>query len=219
MCNFFSCISNGKGKIWYFDASIRADIRAGKLKYEEDSHASIANYFRRDMRLTEDQVNKYEYDPMSGQFTVDDQYATDENGLKLDDRERVEALCRNLDFSSIVANWSYVQDILTRLKSYKHENPFTAEEMPEPSKIKAVMTSIRGQVWGQVGDQVWGQVWDQVWGQVWVCACYAVKMFMALGYDHPAFDLIRLGVIVINVFGKFKVFGKGGKFLGEIDAE
>jgi hypothetical protein len=39
------------------------------------------------------------------------------------------------------------------------------------------------------------------------------------GYEHPVFDLIRLGVLVVNVFGKFKVFGKGTKFLGEFEME
>ena len=48
-------------------------------------------------------------------------------------------------------------------------------------------------------------------------AYYAVKLFMGLSYEHPAFDLIRLGIIVVSVLGKIKVFGKGGKFLGEFD--
>ena len=77
------------------------------------------------------------------------------------------------------------------------------------------------QVWApvraQVRDPVWDQVWDQVRDQVWVCAYKAVADFFNLDYDHPGFELIRLGIMVIRVLGKFKVFGKGGKYLGEID--
>ena len=56
MCNFFSCISDGKGKIWYFDYEIRKKIIEGKLDYYTDSHASIASFFN----LNEDKLNKYE---------------------------------------------------------------------------------------------------------------------------------------------------------------
>jgi hypothetical protein len=88
-----------------------------------------------------------------------------------------------------------------------------------------VWNQVRNQVGDQVGDQVWNQVRNQVgdqvrnqvWDQVGCIAYYAVKLFMNLPYEHPAFDLIRLGVIAVNVLGKFKIFGKGGKFLGEFD--
>ena len=41
---------------------------------------------------------------------------------------------------------------------------------------------------------------------------------MKLKYDHPSFHLVRLGVLVVLVGEKYKVFGKAGKFLGEYDA-
>jgi hypothetical protein len=72
-------------------------------------------------------------------------------------------------------------------------------------------------VWDQVWDQVGAQVWDQVGAQVRVCSYRAVTDFFNLDYDHPAFQLIRLGIMAINVLGKIKVFGKNGKFLGEVD--
>jgi hypothetical protein len=40
---------------------------------------------------------------------------------------------------------------------------------------------------------------------------------MRLDYHHPAFDLIKLGILVIKVLDKIKMFGKEGKFLGEFD--
>jgi hypothetical protein len=98
-----------------------------------------------------------------------------------------------------------------------------------------VWAQVGDQVWDQVGDLVWAQVWEQVWAQVreqvgyqvrdlvwaqvweqaYVAAYFAEKEFLKLDYEHPAFDLIRLGVFVIEVSGKLKVFGKNGKFLGE----
>jgi hypothetical protein len=51
-----------------------------------------------------------------------------------------------------------------------------------------------------------------------VISYYAIKEFFNLEYEHPVFDLIRLGILVINIDNKFKIFGKNGKFLGEINA-
>ena len=130
-----------------------------------------------------------------------------------------------------------------RLKKYKPTNPITAEKMPPKNTIKKIMDQVRNQVRDQVWNQVWDQVWDQVRAQVWnqvgaqvrnqvrnqvgdqvgdqvgnqvgVCAYYAIKLFMRLPYEHPAFDLIRLGIMVIKVLDKYKVFGKNGKYLGE----
>jgi hypothetical protein len=76
-----------------------------------------------------------------------------------------------------------------------------------------VRAQVRAQVWDQVGDHVRAQVRDQVG----IIAYHAVKNFFNLDYDHPAFELIRLGIMVVNVLGKFKVFGKNGKFLGEFE--
>ena len=126
-------------------------------------------------------------------------------------------------------------DINKRLKSYKPNNPITAEVMPDTGKLKKIMDQVWDQVWAQVWDQVraqvraqvcaqvgaqvCAQVWDQVWAQVrdqvGVIAYHAVKEFFNIDYDHPAFELIRLGVIVVKVLGKFKVFGENGKYLGE----
>jgi hypothetical protein len=255
MCNFFSLISNGKGKAYYFNRDLRQQIIDGKLNYVVDSHASIAEFFKPETKLTEDMVNKYEYNPITTKFIIDGLYA------KNNDAERIEAFCRQLDFNDVVPNWAYLKDILERLQVYKPINPIIATTMPSKSRIKKIMAQVgdqvraqvRDQVWAQVGDQVrdqvWAQVWaqvrDQVWAQVgaqvgdqvraqvgaqvraqvrdqvrdqvWVIAYYAIKLFMNIPYEHPAFDLIRLGIMVIGVAGKYQVFGEKGKFLGEID--
>ena len=67
MCKFFSLISDGEGNVYYFDHKIRKEIISDKSKYDEtDSHTSIAEYFKRN----EDNSNKYEYNPLTEEFTV-----------------------------------------------------------------------------------------------------------------------------------------------------
>lgn len=80
-----------------------------------------------------------------------------------------------------------------------------------------IWDQVRAKAWAQIGAQIWDQVRSQVRAQVRVFAYYAIKLFLDLPYEHPAFDLVRLGIIVVTVDGKVKVFGKGGKFLGEFD--
>ena len=60
MCQFFSCISDGKGKIYYFNWEQRKEILSGKIKVESaDSHTSIADLYGF-KGAKEDEMNKYE---------------------------------------------------------------------------------------------------------------------------------------------------------------
>jgi|GEM_PF-6674763 hypothetical protein len=114
-----------------------------------------------------------------------------------------------------------LKDFETRFKKYKTINPITAVKMPPVEKIKDILNQVGNKVWDQVRDQVGNQVWDQVgnkvWDQVRICSYMAIVDFLNLNYKHPTFDLIRLGIVVVNISGVFKVFGKNGKFLGEFD--
>ena len=245
MCQFFSFCSNGKGKYYYFDSDIRQEIREKKLDLLEDSHASIAKYFK----VKEDVLNKYEYDPIVKEFKVDQINARDGENFPFDDRENAEAWVKKLDFKTVVPNWEYVEDILKRLKTYKPVNPITATKMPDKKALiknlqavwdsvwasvwdsmwSSVRDSVGASVWDSVRDSVRDSVWDSVrasvrasvgdsvWEQSYIAGYLAVKEFMHLDYEHPSFDLIRMGVIVVIVDGKVKVFGNKGKFLGEFD--
>ena len=110
-----------------------------------------------------------------------------------------------------------------------------------------VWNQVRNQVWNQVWDQVWNQVWnqvgdqvrnqvrnqvrdqvwnqvrnqvrDQVWNQVGAISYWAVKIVLGLPIKHWFFDFLKLGVIIVFVKGKAKVFGKKGKYLGEYSQE
>jgi len=84
---------------------------------------------------------------------------------------------------------------------------------------------VRASIWNCVGDPVrasvrasfWNCVGDPTGDSVVIISYYAIKLFMNFEYEHPVFDLIRLGIIVIKVDNKFKVFGKNGTFLGEFN--
>ncbi len=126
-----------------------------------------------------------------------------------------------------------IKEIQDKLKNYKPNNPITATVMPPINKIKKIMDQVRDPVWNQVRDPVWNQVRDQVWNQVrdqvwnqvwnpirdqvWIISYFTIKEFMDLDYEHPIFELIRLGVIVINYKNKYMIFGKNGKYLGDIN--
>ena len=94
MCKFFSLVSDGNGKIMYFDWEIRKKILAKELNYEHDSHTSIADYFGYKAEK-EDTLNKYEYNPLTKEFKID-QLNT------VDDSLKVKEFCLNLDFKTIV---------------------------------------------------------------------------------------------------------------------
>ena len=65
MCDFFSFVSKGDGKLIYFDWKIRKKIIGGLIKdYESDSHTSIADYFGY-KGAEEDKLNKFEYNPLT----------------------------------------------------------------------------------------------------------------------------------------------------------
>jgi hypothetical protein len=80
-----------------------------------------------------------------------------------------------------------------------------------------VWAQVGAQVWDQVGDQVWAQVWDQVGDQVWATSYWGIKITLGLPIKHWFFDFLKLGVMIVFVRGKMKIFGKKGKFLGEYD--
>ena len=108
-------------------------------------------------------------------------------------------------------------DYNKKIKSFKvsdKTNPYQAEKLPDIKTLKkALPKKVRNQVWAQVG----AQVRDQVGAQVGATSYWAVKMTFGLPIKHWFFDFLKLGVMVVFVHGKVKVFGKGGKYLGEYD--
>ena len=155
MCEFFSLISDGKGKIYYFDAKVRKEIIASKSEYSNtDSHTSIADYFGF-KGAKEDKMNKYEYNPLTKEFTIDQINTTD-------DSAKVEKKCRKLDFKLIVP------ELVT--KPIIH--PFVG--IPERKRVtkKEILLlkkwdSVRDSMWASVRASVRDSMWDSVGASVW----------------------------------------------------
>lgn len=133
MCKFFSLISAGNGTPLYFDHALRKKCLEGKIKYEPDGHSSIAEYFGF-KGLREDNVNKYEYNPLTKKFEVDQLNTTD-------DSEKIERFCRKLDFKEIVPE----------LNIHPIVHPFrdlnTIKVSNKDKQLLKQWDSVRGSVW------------------------------------------------------------------------
>ena len=94
MCQFFSFLTNGKGKYFYLNAEQRQE--AWGQKENPDSHAYIVNYFQNKGRIAmgndvEDKFNKYEYTITSKGF----EFVKDQINTK-DDSVEAETWVKNL---------------------------------------------------------------------------------------------------------------------------
>jgi len=102
MCKFFSLITKGDGEPKFFDENIRLELSINNPKdYKYDSHASIAEFFK----LDEDKCNKYEYNPITKIFTID-QINTQPN-----DSKKVEKWCNSFDFNPILKSGFFDLDL------------------------------------------------------------------------------------------------------------
>ena len=95
------------------------------------------------------------------------------------------------------------QDKIEKFKKQPIEkyNPYQATKLPSIKEIR------KHKKLAQVGAQVWDQV-----GAV---SYWGVKVSLGLPIKHWFFDFLKLGIMIIFVKGKIKVFGKNGKYLGE----
>ena len=201
MCKFFSLISDGNGKAYYFDWEQRKKIlkKEDGFNYESaDSHTSIADFYRKSSKLDyikvneskeriDDRVNKYEFNPLTKEFTID------QINVK-DDSSNIKEFCLNLDFKKIVKPLN-IKRIFHPLKDIK-AGKVTKQDIKNikiwasvrdsiwasvgasvgdsvgDSVRASVGDSVRASVRDSVGDSVWVYVWDSVWDfvgdSVWV---------------------------------------------------
>ena len=203
MCRFFSCNSDGYGKLYYFDAKARATLRLGNPRnLRPDSHASIAVLHS----LNEDKTNKYEYNPLTAEFRV--------NQINVrDDRTRVEQACRAINFSTVVPEL-IIKPIIHPFKdlppaSVHDEHIALVRRWVSvwDSVRDSVGASVRDSVRDSVGDSVWDSVRDSVWTSVWTSVGAYISGFFRLEkwsyIEHepginpfqPAIDLWEQGLV------------------------
>ena len=90
MCNYFSFLSDGKGKIFYFNSKQREELRKNNPKnYETDSHTSIAHFYGYEGK-NEDTLNKWEYNLWTKILQIDQLNAVDDRELFMKELEGID---------------------------------------------------------------------------------------------------------------------------------
>jgi hypothetical protein len=168
MCKFFSFCGDGYGNYKYSPWKLRQEL-PGKDD-SPDSHT----YILRDVPVElQDRWSRYEYNPLTGKFTVD-------QGVEGHNHEAAEKWVRARDWSTIVPSLI--------LKPIVH--PFKlGKKKPAKQDLQDLKAwnSVRASVWNSVGasvrdsvrdsvgdsvrdsvgDSVWDSVWNSVWDSVW----------------------------------------------------
>jgi len=138
MCEFFSFVTEPEkhgGKRYYFNWDQRTSL--GLEDY--DTHSGICKWYL----LDEDICNKYEYNPLTQEFTVD------QINSEVDDRVQAEEWVRLLDWKRIIEPL-IIKPIVNPLNL---DAPKVGEE-----QVELLRSSVRA----SVGASVWSSVWDSV---------------------------------------------------------
>ena len=188
MCNFFSFVTDPVGhpaEYYHFDWEYR------KAHMEEDgadSHSHICARFK----LDEDVCNKYEYNPLTKAFTVD------QINSNRDDSEAAEKWVNRLDFKTIVEPL-IIKPIVNPFELPAVER-VTDEQIDWLKSWASVMASawasieasIEASVGASVGDAVGNSVWDSVWtsvsDSVWASVRASVRASVT-AYISSFFDI------------------------------
>ncbi len=241
MCNFFSFITEPEhypGKKFCFDWEYRKE----HLKDECDSHASLAEYFH----LHEDKCNKYEYNPLTGLFTID------QINSSTDDSLQVEEWVKRLKFKRIVEPLIVKPIVNPLLLPKKELSPDDILLLKEWASVRAsvgasVWTSVRAPVWASVGASVcdsvcdsvgasvwtsvrapvWTSVWDSVGASVGASVCDSVRAytssFFAIDYEFDYSNNNKLwesGIVPSYANGVWRLHsGEKADIIFEITAE
>ena len=225
MCKFLSVVSDGKGKVYYFDHKIRKKILSGKLDYELDSHTSIADYYGF-KGAKEDTLNKYEYNPLTHVFEIDQLNTTD-------DSEIVEKFCNKLDFKKIVPEL-IIKPIINPFKD-RSRVKVTKKDIALLKKWASVRALVEASVGASVRASVWASVWVLVRDLVGYSVGYSVRAYTSSFFNlkewkyikhkkganpfQSCIDLWEKGLVPSFDGTTWRLHGKGGKVLYEVKKE
>jgi hypothetical protein len=204
MCNFFSFVTdpvNHPAEYYHFDWEYR---KAHLDDDGVDSHSHICARFK----LDEDVCNKYEFNPLTKAFTVD------QINSNRDDSEAAEKWVNRLDFKTIVEPL-IIKPIVNPFELPAVER-VTDEQIDWLKSWASVWNSVRNSVgnsvrnsvgnsvwdpvWNSVEDVVWASVWEVVWASVWDAVWDAVRVsvwayfssFFAIEYKFDFSSAVKL---------------------------
>ena len=192
MCKFFSFVTdpiNHQAEYYYFDW----DYRKANLGDEGmDSHSHICTHFN----LNEDICNKYEFNPLTGEFEID------QINSERDDSEAAKKWANRLDFKTVVEPL-IVKPVVNPFK-LTEVTEVTAEHIQwlhdialvRDSIFDSIMTSIENWAFASVMDSVWASVMDLVRASVVDLAYVSVwayaSSFFAIEYQHDYSSAVKL---------------------------
>ena len=183
MCNFFSFVTdpvNHPAEYYFLDWEYRKE----SLKADDaDSHSHICKEFN----LREDVCNKYEFNPLTKAFIVD------QINAERDDSKAAEKWARRLNFKTVVEPL-IIKPIVNPLELPKVSEP-TNEQigwLKEWTSVlgsvwdsvgvsvldsvrASVLDSVRASVGASVGASVLDSVWTSAWASVWASVLDSVR--------------------------------------------
>lgn len=172
MCKFFTFSTDGCDSRYYFDWPLRQSTKRGPVNSGPDSYASIAKQFK----LPEDKLNKYEYNPLTKIFTVN------QINCSVDDRLQAEDWVKSLDFKTIVESLiikNIIDPFQTKTIPLSQEHKGRLRECASTRNSTEVSNSVsecvRLWVGGSVRISVWDSVRDLVGGWVRDLVCNSVR--------------------------------------------
>ena len=190
MCNFFSFVTdpvNHPAEYYYFDWEYR---KAHLNDDGVDSHSHICAYYL----LNEDRCNKYEYNPLTKAFTVD------QINSNRDDSEAAEKWANRQDFKEIVEPL-IIKPIVNPFELPAVER-VTDEQIDWLKSWASVMDSVGASVGDLVrdlvSDSVGSSVSDSVWESVRASSWAYFSSFFAIEYKFdfsPAVNLWEAGLV------------------------
>ena len=196
MCKFFSFVTdpiNHPAEYYCFDWEYRkANLKAN----DADSHSHICKTFN----LREDECNKYEFDPLTKRFVID------QINSEKDDSEAAEKWANRLDFKTIVEPL-IIKPIINPFELPKVSKP-TDEQIGWLKEWASVRASVRDSVWASVGasvgasvwasvedsvrDAVGDAVWDAVGDSVWDAVLGYISSFFNIEYKYDFLSAVKL---------------------------
>jgi hypothetical protein len=184
MCKFFSFVTepeNNGGKRFYFDWDYRkANLNSHPEDDGADSHSIICKHFK----LKEDACNKYEFNPLTKEFVVD------QINAPVDDRIQVEEWVNNLDFKKVVEPL-IVKPIINPLELKMVKKP-TKAQIKLLEEWDSVRASVRDSVWASVRDSVRASVGASVGASVWDSVRAYISSFFDIKYNLDFSPCIKL---------------------------
>ena len=202
MCYFFSFVTEPKFHApdkFYLDW----DYRKNNIEDENDSHSGICKHYG----LKEDICNKYEYNPITKDFTID-QINSD-----VDDSAQAQNWVEGLNFKKIVKplivkpivnpfelpEVTIVTDeMIQLLKDWDSVRDSVWWDSMRASVQYSVWDSVQYSVQYSVWDSVWASVRDSVWDSVWDFVGAYLSSFFDIRYDYdfsPAIKLWNMGIV------------------------